>query len=123
MGKIIGIDLGTTNSCVAVMELYEKIVNPKLLIRRVTITVNHLEDENFVTNNTTYEQLDIFTDYEGLEKEQKEEKEALEKERKLQMAMLDVKKKYGKNAILKGMNLQEGATTIERNGQIGGHKA
>ena len=107
----------------AVVELYDKVVNPKLLIRRVTITANHLEDEKFVANNTTYEQLDLFTDYEALRKKQKAEKEVLEKERKLQMAMLDVKKKYGKNVILKGMNLQEGATTRERNRQIGGHKA
>ena len=63
-----------------------------------------------------YEQLDLFTDYETLNKE-------LEKEKQLQHAMLDIKKKFGKNAILKGMNLQEGATTIERNNQIGGHKS
>lgn len=107
----------------AVMELYDKIVNPKLLIRRVTVTANHLVDESSIANNTAYEQLDLFTDYETLQKQQEKEKEALDKERKLQMAMLDVKKKYGKNAILKGMNLQEGATTIERNRQIGGHKA
>ena len=67
--------------------------------------------------------MDLFTDYEALEKEQEEENARLQKERKLQEAMLSVKKKYGKNAILKGMNLQEGATTIERNRQIGGHKA
>ena len=105
------------------MELYERIVNPKLWIRRVTITANHLENEDVVVKNTTYEQLDLFTDYKALMEEQQREKEALEKERRLQVAMLDVKKKYGKNAILKGMNLQEGATTMERNKQIGGHKA
>ena len=107
----------------AVMELYDRIVNPKLLIRRVTVTANHLVDESLIANNIAYEQLDLFTDYETLQKQHEKEKEALDKERKLQMAMLDVKKKYGKNAILKGMNLQEGATTIERNRQIGGHKA
>ena len=67
--------------------------------------------------------MDLFTDYEALERERREQEEKLAKERKLQEAMLSVKKKYGKNAMLKGMNLQEGAMTIERNNQIGGHKA
>ena len=70
-----------------------------------------------------FEQMDMFTDYAALERERKKEAEHLAKERRMQEAMLSVKKKYGKNAILKGMNLQEGATTIERNSQIGGHKA
>ena len=70
-----------------------------------------------------FEQMDMFTDYDALEKERKKEAELLAKERRLQEAMLSVKKKYGKNAILKGTNLQEGATTMERNRQIGGHKA
>ena len=69
------------------------------------------------------EQLDLFTDYVALESKRKAEKEALQKERKIQEAMLSIKKKYGKNAILKGMNLQEGATAKNRNSQIGGHKA
>ncbi|MBO5372108.1 MAG: DNA methylase [Lachnospiraceae bacterium] len=107
----------------AVMELYDRIVNPKLLVRRITITANRLVDESTVVNHTAYEQLNLFTDYAKLQEEQKKEKEALLKERKLQEAMLAVKKKYGKNAILKGMNLEEGAMTIERNKQIGGHKA
>ena len=72
---------------------------------------------------TEFEQLDLFTDYAALQKEQEEEKEEREKERKLQEAMLEVKKKFGKNAMIKGMNLQEGAMTVERNKQIGGHKA
>ena len=67
--------------------------------------------------------MNLFTDYEAQEKEQEEEQEELSKERRLQEAMLQVKKKYGRNAMLKGMNLQEGATTMERNRQIGGHKA
>ena len=107
----------------AVMDLYDRIVNPKLLVRRITVTANHLVDESTVKDNVTYEQLDLFTDYAALEKEKEAKKEALSKERKLQEAMLEVKKKYGKNAMLKGMNLQEGAMTIERNKQIGGHKA
>ena len=107
----------------AVMELYDRIVNPDLLIRRVTIAANHLTDEAAVQDTDRFEQLDLFTDYTALEAERKAEAETLAKERKLQEAMLSVKKKYGKNAILKGMNLLEGATTIERNRQIGGHKA
>lgn len=107
----------------AVMELYDRIINPKLLIRRVTVVANHLVDETQAKEPGQFEQLDLFTDYAALEKERKEEEERLAKERKLQEAMLSVKKKFGKNAILKGTNLQEGATTIERNHQIGGHKA
>ena len=69
------------------------------------------------------EQMNFFTDYVAEEKKKAEEKERLEKERKRQQAVLDIKNKYGKNAILKGMNLEEGATAKSRNGQIGGHKA
>lgn len=107
----------------AVMRLYDRIINPDLLIRRVTVAANHLLDEAKAAEEETFEQMDLFTDYAALEREKREEEERLSKERKLQEAMLSVKKKYGKNAILKGMNLQEGATTIERNRQIGGHKA
>ena len=105
------------------MELYEQIVNPDLLVRRITIVANRLADESRVTEGAAFEQMDLFTDYAALQKEREEEQELLSKERKLQEAMLSVKKKYGKNAMLKGMNLQEGATTIERNNQIGGHRA
>jgi DNA polymerase V len=107
----------------AVMDLYDRIVSPDLLVRRVTIVANHLVDESSVRQAQSFEQLDLFTDYEALERKREEETTAREKERKLQEAMLSIKKKYGKNAILKGTNLQEGATTIERNSQIGGHKA
>jgi DNA polymerase V len=100
----------------AVLELYDRIVDPALLIRRVTVVANHLIREADATASQSYEQLDLFTDYETRSKE-------LEKERKLQEAMLSVKKKYGKNAILKGTNLRECATTMDRNRQIGGHKA
>ena len=107
----------------AVLELYDRIINPSLSIRRVTVTANHLADEPQVTEDRQFEQLSLFTDYAALEKERKAEEERLAKERRLQEAMLSVKKKYGKNALLKGMNLQEGATARERNRQIGGHKA
>ena len=105
------------------MELYDRIVNPALLIRRVNVAANHLIEETQAIVEEKFEQMDLFTDYAALERKKKEEEERLSKERRLQEAMLSVKKKYGKNAILKGMNLQEGATTIERNRQIGGHKA
>lgn len=107
----------------AVMDLYDRIVNPKLLVRRVTVAANHLAEESTVADTETFEQLDLFTDYETVTREREEENAFLAKERKLQEAMLAVKKKYGKNAMLKGMNLQEGAMTRERNHQIGGHKA
>lgn len=86
-------------------KLYEQIVNPHQLVRRMTVTFNRVIDE-------AYRQYDLFTDPEDLERELQ-----------LQKAMLDIKGKYGKNAILKGMNLEKGATTIERNQQIGGHKS
>lgn len=93
-------------------------------VRRITITANKLVDEVSVQKQTSeYQQLDLFTDYEALKQEQAAEEATLERERKMQKAMLDIKKKFGKNAILKGMNLQEGATAKERNAQIGGHKA
>ncbi len=107
----------------AVIELYDRIVDPELLVRRVTVAANHVADESKAQKEEHFEQMDLFTDYEALAKEQKEQEEKFAKERKLQEAMLSVKKKYGKNAILKGMNLQEGGMTIERNNQIGGHRA
>ena len=94
----------------AVIDLYDRIINPDLLIRRVTIAANHVVNETQAAKKEHFEQIDLFTDYAALEKERKEEEEMLSKERKLQEAMLSVKKKYGKNAILKGINLQEGAT-------------
>ncbi len=107
----------------AVMELFDRIVNPNLLIRRVTLAANRVIEENAVIKENEFEQLDLFTDYEAREKAQEAENQALEREKKMQQAVLRIKKRYGKNAILKGMNLQEGATTIDRNNQIGGHKA
>ena len=106
-----------------VMELYERIVNPDLLVRRVTIAANRVVDEKKAGKEEHFEQMDLFTDYEALARQRMEQEEKFAKERKLQEAMLSVKRKYGKNAILKGMNLQEGARTMERNNQIGGHKA
>ena len=106
----------------AVTELYERIVDKKLLIRRMYIVANHIVSEREVLEEAPV-QLDLFTDYEVLKKLQAEEEKELAREKEIQKAMLKIKKKYGKNAILKGMNLEEGATTIERNRQVGGHKA
>lgn len=102
----------------ATMKLYERIMNKKLLVRRINITANNVVDEETAKQEKTFEQIDLFTNYQEKVKKRKEE----QTEKELQKAMIDIKKKYGKNAILKGMNLQEGGTTIERNGQIGGHK-
>ena len=107
----------------AVEKLYENIVNKNLLIRRITITANHVVKKGTINEEKEYEQMDLFTDYEKLKQENDEEKEKLEREEKMQKAVLDIKKKYGKNYVLKGMNFREGGTARERNGQIGGHKA
>lgn len=106
-----------------VLELYDRIVDPNLLVRRITMTANHLTDENEAKNQVQCEQLDMFTEYEGDTVKNAEKETILQRERSMQEAMLDIKKKFGKNAILKGTNLQEGATAKNRNGQIGGHKA
>ncbi len=107
----------------AVTELFERIVDKNLLIRRVNITANHVVDEVTVQKADSFEQLDLFTDYTAVQAKKEEEEAALARENRMQKAMLQIKKKYGKNAILKGMNLEEGATTVDRNKQIGGHKA
>lgn len=104
----------------AVIKLYERIIDKNLLTRRINISANNLIDENEAEAETkqTFEQIDLFTDYSEVNKKKEEEK----KEHELQKSILDIKKKYGKNAILKGMNFESGGTTIERNGQVGGHK-
>ncbi len=107
----------------AITELFERTVDKKLLIRRVNVTANHVVDEATVQKTDNFEQLDLFTDYVAVQAEKEEEQAELAREKKVQKAMLEIKKKYGKNAILKGMNLEEGATTVDRNRQIGGHKA
>lgn len=106
-----------------ILKLYDRIINRDLLIRRITLTANHIKKEQDIVQKETYEQLDLFTDYAAVEKENQEKEEKLQKEKKLQHAMLEIKKKYGKNAILKGTNFEEGATSIDRNQRIGGHKA
>lgn len=107
----------------AATELFERIVDKNLLIRRVNIAANHVVDEAAVQKTDNFEQLNLFTDYAAVQAKKEEEEAGLAREKKIQQAMLEIKKKHGKNAILKGMNLEEGATTVNRNGQIGGHKA
>ena len=104
------------------VKLYDNIVNKNLLIRKINIVANNLIGEENIQIKHKIEQIDLFSDYkdktEIIKKEQLEEKQ----EKELQNILLNIKNKYGKNAILKGMNLEDGATTIDRNGQIGGHK-
>ena len=106
-----------------VSELYERIVDKKLTVRRMYVVANHVIPESQMPSEPTNVQLSLFDDVEEIERKQQQEKADAERERKLQEASISIKKKYGKNAILKGLNLQEGATTIERNKQVGGHKA
>ena len=101
----------------ALMELFDRIVDASLLIRRITITANRVTCEK--TAEPEFEQLDLFSDFEVQAEKRKRE----QREKNMQKAMLTIQRKYGKNAVVRGMNLQEGATTIERNGQVGGHKA
>ena len=104
--------------------LYERIADKHLLLRRITLTANHVINEtDAAAQDTQYQQLDLFTDYHALEMHEAEEKAALEREKKMQLAVLSIKKKFGKNAVLKGMNFEDGATAAMRNQQIGGHKA
>jgi len=104
------------------MELYDRIMDPDLLIRRLNVVACGLIREDEIPEEAPV-QLDLFTDYEALEKRRAEEKAAEEKERRLQKATLVMQERFGKNAVLKGMNLEKKGTTIQRNGQIGGHRA
>ncbi|MDD6763581.1 MAG: DNA methylase [Clostridiales bacterium] len=107
----------------AVLELYDRVINKKLPVRRIYVTANRVVDEAEVQQKPVFEQLDLLTDYEAVDRQREEEASALEKEKRVQQTMIDIKKKFGKNAILKGMSLREGATTLQRNNMIGGHKA
>lgn len=108
----------------SVAELFDRIVDRSLMIRRLNISVNHVLDEaQVVSQRNAPRQLDLFTDYEEQERRRQAEDEQLRKERRLQDARLTIKQRFGKNAILKGLNFQEGATQKERNEQIGGHRS
>ena len=110
----------------AMTELFDRITDPDLLIRRINVVAANTrleKDIDRINAQPKFEQMDLFTDYARLEREKKKENETSAREKSLQNAILDIKKRYGKNAILKGMNLEEGATTITRNAQVGGHSA
>lgn len=105
------------------IELFQQITVPTLMVRRVNITANHITREESVPLIPAFEQLSLFTDYDLFQKERQKEIALIQNEKNLQRAMLDIKKRFGKNAILKGMNFLEGGRTIERNAEIGGHRA
>ena len=107
----------------AATELYDRIIHDDLLVRRLNLTTNRVMEEEKAKRQAAPAQLDLFTDVDTAEKRQAKEDAALAKERKAQEAVLKIKKQFGRNAILKGLNFEEGATGKERNEQIGGHKA
>ena len=106
----------------AMMQLFDRCVDPNLLIRRITVVAAHVFDESDVPVARDDGQSDLFTDYEALEKRKAAEQAELEKEKRLQQAVIGIKRRMGANAILKGMNFEEGATGKARNEQIGGHR-
>lgn len=106
----------------AVGELYDRIVLPYLTVRRMSVTAVNIVPETEAEEPESL-QLDLFSDFEEEQRIRRELKNAEEEERALQRAIIKIKRKYGKNSILKGMNLEEGATTVKRNGQVGGHRA
>ena len=107
----------------AVLKVYDRVVNRELLVRRLNVTMAHVVHENDVQTTNQTQQLDLFTDYEALARQREEQEALLNKERRLQQAQLSIKQRFGKNAILRGINFKEGATAKDRNQQIGGHKA
>lgn len=108
----------------AATALFDRIVNTDLMVRRLNIVAGRVISESeAMTREGEFEQMDLFTDYAAVEARRKQEQAELDRERKMQEVMLTIKNKYGKNAILKGMNLEEGATAKDRNEQIGGHRA
>lgn len=120
----INLDYNTSSSKVLskkCIELYDRIVNKNLLIRKINITACNIIDEDIVEKEVVHEQLNLFSSSD--DSEQKiEDKKRQKEDNKLQHVLLDIKNKYGKNSILKGMNLEEGGTTIDRNNQVGCHK-
>lgn len=107
----------------AMLGLFDRTADKQLLVRRVNIAANRVVREEVVRTPPAAEQLDLFTDYEAVERKQKAEQAALEREKKQQQAIIALRRKFGKNAVLRGMNFEEGATTKDRNEQVGGHKA
>ena len=112
----------TTQMVEAGKLIFERIADPKLYIRKVTVIANEVKREGTVAEKT-YREYDLFSDPEKEIREEEARKEYLKKEKNLQKAMLDIKRKYGRNAVVKGMNLEKGATGLQRNKQVGGHKS
>ena len=104
------------------MKLYDKIVNPILLIRRLNVTACNIVNEENEESTSIIEQIDLFTNYEEISKQKEKSLKDEIEEKKIQKALLNIKKKYGKNSILKAMNYEEGATAKDRNLEVGGHK-
>ena len=124
MENLGGYTSSTKRIVAATEQLCDRILNPDLLVRRMSITAARvLREVDAKKADRKDEQLSMFTDYEAEAREKEAEAAALERERRMQETVIGIKKKYGKNAIMKGMNLQEGATAKDRNRQIGGHKA
>ena len=107
----------------AALELFDRIIDHDLLVRRFYLTATRVADEASAPDKKAFEQIDLFTDYTAVQEQKAQEIAELEREKKVQRTMLDIKRKFGKNAILKGMNLQEGATAKDRNNTIGGHRS
>ncbi len=107
----------------AMDELYTEIIDPRPLVRRISITANHVLTEGEASQKQTYTQMELFPAKDAPSQSHTDELQSLEREKRMQKAILDIQKKFGKNAILKGMNLEDGAMTRERNNQIGGHRA
>ena len=107
----------------AALELFDRIIDRNLLIRRFYLTATRVVDEASAPDKKAFEQMDLFTDYDAVQKQKAQEISELEREKKVQRTVLDIKRRFGKNAILKGMNLEEGATAKDRNSTIGGHRS
>ena len=107
----------------AALELFDRIIDRDLLVRRFYLTATRIADEASAPDKKAFEQLDLFTDYSAVQEQKRRETARLEREKKVQQTMLDIKRRFGKNAILKGMNLEDGATAKDRNGMIGGHRS
>ena len=105
------------------MELFDRIVDPNLLVRRINLAAACVMDEKRVERMTEHRQLDLFTDFLAEEERRRRENEEMRREKHMQRAMLEIRQRFGKNAILRGTNFLEGATGRDRNRQIGGHRA
>lgn len=113
----------TKRIAAAVRELFDRVIDRELLVRRLYLTAAPVEEEASAPDRKAFEQLDLFTDYSAVQERQAREAAELEREKKVQRTILDIKKRFGENAILKGMNLEEGATAKTRNDTIGGHRS